>query len=591
MKENNEIIPIFFSTDNNYLPYLDVAIRSLVENASKEYRYKIIVLNTGLDEDKTNKIKTLENENFTIDFKDITYAVDRIKDNLKNLYHFSISTWYRLFIQSLFPEYKKALYLDCDIVVLGDISKLYFTDLKDNILGGVVEYNILHSPVFSKYTKEAIGVDSKYYINAGILVMDLEKFREHDIENNFVQLINKYNFNVIDPDQAYINFLCRDKIEYLPFCWNRTTLDFIECENPQIVHYALGQKPWFNEDMFLAEHFWKYAKQSPFYDEIMKRKQNYTALDKLKKERAGIDIQIHALECVQSQNTFYNKLIKNIGENNMEKAPDRVSIIEKIKQYEKQGLWNKDVEDDPETFELLPNKIDYLNKNPLNKIKTFFANMMGKSFFNKMLKNKQVIIENIVGIGNFKSVKGGAIITSNHFNPFDNYAIWTAIKSQMKGKKLYKIIREGNYTNPPKPFGFFMRHCNTLPLSSNMQTMRKFVSAIKTLLKRGEKILIYPEQAMWWNYRKPRPLKDGAFKLAVKNNVPVIPMFITMQDSELIGQDGFPIQRYTIHILKPIYPSADLDKKENIVKMKEENFAAWVETYEKFYKTKLTYEK
>ena len=119
------VIPVFFATDNNYLPILDVALSSVIENASKDYNYVITVINTGLDKEKCKLIKRLENENFKINFCDISFHIDKIKSKLSNLYHFSCQAWYRLFIQSLFPQYDKVLYLDCDLIVLGDISKLY----------------------------------------------------------------------------------------------------------------------------------------------------------------------------------------------------------------------------------------------------------------------------------------------------------------------------------------------------------------------------------------------------------------------------------------------------------------------------------
>ena len=302
-------IPIFFSTDDNYVPFLDVTIRSLIANASKEYQYKIIVLNTGLNPENIAKVESLENDNFSIEFADISQAVKDIEHMLPNCYHFGLATWYRLFIQSLFPQYDKILYLDCDIIVLGDVSELYFTDLEGNSIAGVVENWILHSPIFSLYTKEAVGVESKDYINAGIMVMDLARFRQDRVEERFVELINTYNFDVIDPDQAYINYLCKGKIKYLPFAWNRTPLEMVECEKPKIVHYALGAKPWHVPDMFLGGYFWDYAKESPFYEYIESIRDGFDDLARLKKERAGIDIQIRAIEVAGSENTFKRKLL------------------------------------------------------------------------------------------------------------------------------------------------------------------------------------------------------------------------------------------------------------------------------------------
>jgi len=274
----------------------------------------------------------------------------------------------------------------------------------------------------------------------------------------------------------------------------------------------------------------------------------------------------------------------------MEKSQDRLRIVEKIKELEKNKKFDQDVEDDPETKTLLPNQIDYLNKKLSRKIANFFANRMGTAFYENMIKNKQMIIKEVRGIENFLEVQGGAILTCNHFNVNDNYAVWRVIKPYMGKKKLWKVIREGNYTNSPKPFGMILRNCNTLPLSSNTETMKKFMTAVKVLLNRGEKILIYPEQAMWWNYRKPRPHKKGAYRIAVNNNTPIIPFFITMEDSEIIGGDGFPVQEYTIHISKAIYPKSDLNKNENMEYLKLENEKVSKEIYESFYGVKLKYD-
>ncbi len=274
----------------------------------------------------------------------------------------------------------------------------------------------------------------------------------------------------------------------------------------------------------------------------------------------------------------------------MEKSPERLEVLKKIKEKEIARDFNSDVETDPPALELFPNKVDYLNKKLSSKFMNWLANVLATKFFEKLIKNKQFIIKEIKGIENFLAVEGGAIITSNHFSPLECYAVWRSIKPYMKHKNLYRVIKEGNYTNPPKPFKLIMRHCNTLPLSRNRETMKKFLKAVDTLLRRGEKIMIYPEQAMWWNYRKPRPFKNGAFKFAITSNVPVIPFFITMTNSEIIGGDGFPIQEYTVNIMPAIYPDPSLSKNENADMMRDKNYEVWKQTYEEFYKTPLVYE-
>lgn len=275
----------------------------------------------------------------------------------------------------------------------------------------------------------------------------------------------------------------------------------------------------------------------------------------------------------------------------MEQNKERLEILEKLREYEKNGWFDKDLENDPPTLPLDYMKVDYTQRKLSSKIKTKIANAVARNYFDGLIKKNQLIIKEIRGIENYLSVNGGAIITCNHFNPFDNYAVYKAIQPYMEKEKrqLYKIIREGNYTSFKGLYGYFFRNCNTLPLTSSAKGLSVFMKAVAELLQRGEKILIYPEQGMWWNYRKPRPLKDGAFSIAAKNGVPIIPIFITMEDSDEYDPNGFPVQAYTLNFLSPIYPDSEKNRKENVSEMRERNFALWKSTYEEFYKKELTY--
>ncbi|OKZ67218.1 MAG: hypothetical protein BHW02_00010 [Clostridium sp. 28_12] len=274
-----------------------------------------------------------------------------------------------------------------------------------------------------------------------------------------------------------------------------------------------------------------------------------------------------------------------------EKSQERIEILEKIKQLEKEGKFDVDAENDPPTIELTPDNVDYLKTKRTNKWKNKFANKLGERFLDAIIKDNKLIIKDVEGLEYLSEMKNGAIITCNHFNPFDSFTIEEifSLSGQRKKKKLYKVIREGNYTNFPGFYGFLFRNADTLPLSSNTRTMIKFMQAADTILKRGDFILIYPEQSLWWNYEKPKPLKNGAYKIATRSNVPVIPIFITMKDSNIIGEDGFPIKEYYVHIEKPIYPDVTLSEKENVEKMKNGNFEVWKNIYEEFYGIPLEY--
>lgn len=210
---------------------------------------------------------------------------------------------------------------------------------------------------------------------------------------------------------------------------------------------------------------------------------------------------------------------------------------------------------------------------------------------NSLINQKKLIIKDIKGLENMHGVETGALITCNHFNPYDCFTIEKVfrISGENKKRKIFKIIREGNYTNFPGMYGFFFRNCDTLPLGSTKKAMSSLLKAVDTLLKRGNFILIYPEQSMWLNYKQPKPLKNGVFNFAVKSKVPVIPTFITFNDSEIIGEDNNPVQEYTVHIGKPIYPDESLSPKDNIKMMRDANYKFWVDTYEKVYRNPVKY--
>ncbi len=268
-------------------------------------------------------------------------------------------------------------------------------------------------------------------------------------------------------------------------------------------------------------------------------------------------------------------------------SPERQAILDKIKEKERAGLFNESVENDPEAPELLPEQVDYLRKKLSTKLKTRMANFLGDHYFLNLIKKDIMVIDGVEGVEHLSALANGAIVTCNHFSPFDNYIVFHCIRKYLPRKYLYKVIREGNYTNFPGLYGFLFRYCNTLPLSRNRRTMINFMTAINTLLKRGETVLIYPEQEMWWNYKKPRPYKVGAFKIAHRAGVPVVPTFITMQDDkQRVDGDNYPVQRHTLHIMPPIYPEG-LTPEE----MLEKTYEACKAKYEEVYKIPLVYER
>ncbi len=335
----------------------------------------------------------------------------------------------------------------------------------------------------------------------------------------------------------------------------------------------------------LGDYFWRYAKQTAVYDEIYAGRKNYTE----ESVENDIDTAEQLLEICREEILREDNYKKTIGAN-PQKAQDRLDVLKKIAALEAEGCFDQDVENDPPSRQIQPGEVDYLRRKYRNKIKTRLSYQIARVFVNYMIEKRYLIIKEIRGIENFNALDSGAIITCNHFNPFDSFAAQMAYEASKHGhRKLYRIIKEGNYTSFPGFYGVLMRNCNTLPLSSNVQTMKDFMKAVDKVLQKGHYILIYPEQSLWWNYKKPKPLKRGAFDFAARNHVPVLPIFITMEDSDKMGPDGFYVQEYTINIGAPIYPDPAKKARENSFAMLEENYRVWKEIYEDFYGIPLTY--
>ncbi len=587
-------IPIFFGVDDKYIPFLSVTLQSLIDNSSKENYYLIKILYINISEENQEKIKKYERDNVNIEFVDLSYYIQKVQDKLYTRDYYSKTTYFRLFITDLYPQYNKALYLDSDIVILSDIANLYKIEMEDNLVAGVPDGAVQTVPVFQEYVEKVVGVaDYNNYFNAGVLVMNLDELRKFDFQHKFLYLLETVKFSVAQ-DQDYLNRLCKGKVKIIDSGWDTMPIPELNSKegNIKLVHYNLSYKPWHFDNILYEKYFWEYAKKTEFYQVIKNIKSNYTEEERFKDMETGknlINLAQKECDCVGDDRRF--RRLRAFRDREIEKSVDRLKILEKIEILEKEGKFDIDAEEDPPTIELTPDNVDYLKEKRYSRIKNKVANKVGEKFLNDILKDNKLIIKDIKGMENMQAVQTGAIITCNHFNPFDSFSIEEVFRNsgQSKNKKLYKVIREGNYTNFPGLYGFLFRNADTLPLSSNKRTMIEFLKAVDIILNRGDFILMYPEQSLWWNYKKPKPLKNGAFKLAARNDVPVIPIFITMEDSDIIGKDGFPVQQYIINIEKPIYPDENLSERENTITMKEINYQIWKEIYEDFYKVPLEY--
>ncbi|MBQ9704542.1 MAG: glycosyltransferase family 8 protein, partial [Clostridia bacterium] len=146
-------VPVFFSCDDNYIPFLGVAIKSLIENSSKENNYFVFVLHSKMSIKNMKIITAMEKENVSICFIDVSEKLVTYGKKLNLRDYYTVSIYFRIFIPGMFPEFKKAIYLDADMVILEDVAKLYKIELGDKLLGGVPDAVIASRQEFRDYAE------------------------------------------------------------------------------------------------------------------------------------------------------------------------------------------------------------------------------------------------------------------------------------------------------------------------------------------------------------------------------------------------------------------------------------------------------
>ena len=578
-------IPIFFACDEGFVKYTMVSMKSIMENADRSRKYHIYILHMGITEATQAKVLAMADEEFAIDFVDVTDKMRSIADKLPIRDYYSNTTYFRLFIPDMFPQYRKSLYIDSDTIVVGNIAELYDHKLGKLYAGVCPDRVVAQTDILGDYVEKVLGVKRARYFNAGVMLMNCSQFRENHLLDEFLEMLHIYLF-VVAQDQDYLNLICKNQVLYMEPKWNAQVFGELACPEEEVglFHFNMAAKPWHYEDCRLAEYFWKYAKMTADYDAIKEGLANYTDEQRRNDSVSGEKLIQLAVSEINREDNYLRKMEK------AGKSESKLALLAHIEELEREGRFSEDAEENPPAPVLMPEDINYLPRSLKSKTQTKYAFKVARWFVNMLIKKKQLIIKEYKGIENLEKVADGAVITCNHFNAFDSFAIQLAFEQgKLKKKKMYRVIREGNYTGFPGFYGVLMRHCNTLPLSSNFKTMEKFIAAVDRVLEKNQFVLVYPEQGMWWNYRKPRPLQKGAFTFAARNNKPVLPVFITMEDSDVLDDDGFYVQEYTVHFCEPIYPDPNKKRAQNSCEMRDKNYEAWKAVYEQTYGEKLTY--
>jgi len=287
-------VPVIMSCDENYAPYLGVTINSLIHHASADKAYTVYILDDGLSAELKHRLSKLETENTKIRYVDINAYMNQYpQEFFYTCAHFSVATWYRLFIPLIFSHFNKIIYCDCDAVFLADPAELCQVNLEDNLIGAIRDTEVIREILSGDtyFSAELKLKNPMNYFQAGLLLFNIPQM----LKDHFTQQCLEALARVKMPryvDQDIMNMVCEGKVHFLESAWNvenhlpiwnsfaqlADTLPYNvyreyykTVRRAKYLHFTGAVKPWQQAGSFQADIWWQYARQTPFYETILQR--------------------------------------------------------------------------------------------------------------------------------------------------------------------------------------------------------------------------------------------------------------------------------------------------------------------------------
>jgi lipopolysaccharide biosynthesis glycosyltransferase len=292
----DKCISLMLACSNEFMKYTCVLLESIKENINSNFNYDIVITHRGISEYNQHVAKSIfiNSKNVLLRFVDVTKNFEKYT----NLYvdrHITLETYYRFLLVDLFQDYERILYLDCDMIVNSDVSDLFFTDLEGYYIAAVRDYDFIAGckeiPAFYKSKiLDYVNVENvSDYFQAGVILFNLKEIRKDFSADDLFQTALERNWYYVDQD--VLNCLFNGRVKYLDTKWNVFSLlekgsirenriknvlqanfseDYYQSSlSPCIIHYAGVPKVWLDTDVDLSHIFWKYARNSPFYESLL----------------------------------------------------------------------------------------------------------------------------------------------------------------------------------------------------------------------------------------------------------------------------------------------------------------------------------
>lgn len=278
---------ICLASDDNYSKYLYVTLTSIVKNSSEKNFYDIVILSSGINSKNRDMFQNLSKSNISIRFFDMNKYVEKeIFNSFFISGHVSKACYFRIFIPKIFKNYKRVLYIDCDVVLDDDINKVFGFDMNGAMLGVVQDADCyIYEESRKIYMKNILNIEHEHYFCSGVILYNIPVAIAENLTETCLDALNRIKEPMFH-DQDILNAATFGKNCYLSMEWHYQTWlwtyhdvnKLIEinseyygrymdkCKQAKLIHYGGGNKPWMFPDSALAHIWWKYARMTPYYE-------------------------------------------------------------------------------------------------------------------------------------------------------------------------------------------------------------------------------------------------------------------------------------------------------------------------------------
>ncbi|WP_345952380.1 glycosyltransferase family 8 protein [Mucilaginibacter sp. PAMB04168] len=245
MTSTDRRLSVVYACDNNFVPLLAASIKSLEINSAGVQK-DIYVIDDGISAaNRQRLINSISSKEIAIKFLLVKDVVGKITIPYFNNAALPVTTFFRLFVHTFIPEgTERVLYLDSDMIVLGNIAELWGVEFGDSIIAAVQDPGIKTLGCswgggVRNWKELGYQADDKY-LNAGLLLINLQKWNEFDVCTKALDAAVKYQKHIVYGDQYCLNAVLANRWVELDPEWNH----LVDNDKPgaKLLHY-IGNKP------------------------------------------------------------------------------------------------------------------------------------------------------------------------------------------------------------------------------------------------------------------------------------------------------------------------------------------------------------